>query len=142
MTTLTYSREGLLKFLGLEPQQLFLLASLLGNDTIPVPKLESFHDRVTQPKKMLLPCVVEYIEKWHFSGSYDDEELRKIATDVFGNENMAADLSASIGTYLPPSTEVEEGTAVDDICVRDRKPVLTLKWHTRTYWTLTIISSW
>jgi flagellar biosynthesis GTPase FlhF len=33
-----YSREGLLKFLGLESQQLCLLASLLGNDTVPVSK--------------------------------------------------------------------------------------------------------
>jgi hypothetical protein len=89
---------------------------------------------------MLLPCVVDYIKKWHFSGSYDDEKLRKVARDVFHDENMAAHLSSSIRMYLPPSTEVEEGTAVDDVHVRERKPVLTLKLH--IYWTLTIISSW
>jgi hypothetical protein len=126
MTTLTYNREGLLKYLGLEPHQLFLLASLLGNDTIPVPKLENFHKRVTPTKSTLLPCVADYIKKWHFSESYDDEELRKIATDVFHDEKMAADLLTSIETYRPPSTEVE-GTAVDDVHVRERKPFLTLK---------------
>jgi 5'-3' exonuclease len=65
MTTLAYSQEGLLKFLGLEPQQLFLLASLLGNDIVPVSKLTNFHNRLKQAHKgcELLHNVVNYIKK-------------------------------------------------------------------------------
>ena len=142
MTTLTYSRDGLLKALGLKPQQLFLLASLLGNDALIFLKLKNFHKNFTQNQNIfeLLPGVVDYIKKWHFSESYDDKELRKIAKDVFDDENMANDLSASIRMYLTPSTEVQERTTVDNTQVSERKPVVTLKWH--IYWTLTIISSW
>jgi hypothetical protein len=127
MTTYEYSREGLLKFLGLEPQQLCLLASLLGNNIVPVSKLQNFHNRLKQAQTgRELPCVVvDYIKKWNFGTSSDDEGLRKIAKDVFDDESMAHDLATSIQTYLSPSTEVQEGTTVADTKVSGRKPVIT-----------------
>ena len=130
MTTYTYSREGLLKSLGLEPQQLCLLASLLGNDIVPVSKLTNFHNRLRRAHKgcELLHVVVDYIKKWNFSTSCDDEGLRKIAKDVFGDDSMAHDLATSIQAYLSPSTEVQEGTTVADTKVSERKPVITLKF--------------
>ena len=129
MTTHAYSREGLLKFLGLEPQQLCLLASLLGNDIVPVSKLRKFHNRLKQAQKgrELLHVVVDYIKKWNFNPSCDDEGLRKIAKDVFHDDSMAQDLAASIQNYLSPSTEVQKGTTVADTNVSERKPVITLK---------------
>jgi hypothetical protein len=65
MTTHAYSQEGLLKFLGLEPQQLCLLASLLGNDIIPFSILTDFHNRLLQDHEgcELLHVVVDYIKK-------------------------------------------------------------------------------
>ena len=130
MTTLTYSREGLLKFLGLELQQLCLLASLLGNDIVPVSRLKNFHNRLKRAHegRELLHVVVDYVKKWNFSTSCDDEELRKIAKDVFDDESMAHDLGTSIQTYLSPSTGVQEGTTVADTEVSERKPVITLKF--------------
>jgi hypothetical protein len=130
MTTHAYSREGLLNFLGLEPQQLCLLASLLGNNIIPVSKLNNFHNRLKQAHTgcELLHVVVDYIKKWNFSTSSDDEGLRKIAKDVFDDDSMAHDLATSIQSYLSPSTEVQEGTTVADTKVSERKPVITLKF--------------
>jgi hypothetical protein len=130
MTTLAYSREGLLKFLGLEPQQLCLLASLLGNDIVPVSKLTHFHETLKQAHEgcELLHVVVDYVKKWNFSTSCDDEGLRKIAKDVFGDDSMAHDLATSIQNYLSPSTEVQEGTTVADTKVSERKPAITLKF--------------
>jgi len=129
MTTLAYSREGLLKFLGLEPQQLFLLASLLGNNIIPVSKLTNFHNRLKQAYEgcELLHVVVNYIKKWNFGPSCDDEGLRVIAKDVFDDDSMARDLATSIQNYLSSSKEVQEGTIVADTKVSERKPVSTLK---------------
>lgn len=130
MTTYAYSREGLLKFLGLEPQQLCLLASLLGNNIIPFSKLKNFHNRLKRAHtgRELLHVVVDYIKKWNFSTSCDDEGLRMIAKDVFNDDRMARDLAISIQTYLSPSTEVQEGTTVADTKVSERKPVITLKF--------------
>jgi hypothetical protein len=141
MTTLTYSREGLLEFLGLQPQQLFLFASLLGNDIIPLRELQNFHRRFPQAQNIsdLVHSIAGYIKKMGFD-TYGDEELRSIAKDVFQDENKADDLSTSIKTYLPLSTDVEEKNAVDDIHVSEMKLLFALKWH--TYWTLTIITSW
>ena len=130
MTTHEYSREGLLKFLGLEPQQLCLLASLLGNDIIPFSILTNFHKRLQQDHKgcELLHVVADYIKKWNFGTSSDDEGLRKIAKDVFDNDSMALDLATCIQTYLSPSAEVQEGTTVADKKVSERKPVVILKF--------------
>jgi hypothetical protein len=75
----------------------------------------------------LLNVVVDYIKKWNFSTSCDDEGLRKIAKDVFGDDRMAHDLATSIQTYLPPSTEVQAGATVANTEVSERKPVITLK---------------
>lgn len=115
MTTHTYSREGLLKFLGLKPQQLFLLASLLGNDIIPYSTLRNFHERLKQDRKGCgLLHVVDYIKKCNFGTCSDDEGLRKIAKDVFNDESKALELATSIQNYLSPSTEAQEGTTVAD----------------------------
>jgi hypothetical protein len=128
MTTLAYSREGLLKFLGLEPQQLFLLASLLGNNIVPVSKLTDFHNRLKKTYEgcELLHVVVKYIKKCNFGTSCDDEGLRAIAKDVFDDDSMARDLATSIQNYLTPSKEVQEGTTLADTKVSERKPVSTL----------------
>ena len=130
MTTYAYSREGLLKFLELEPQQLCLLASLLGNDIIPTTKLTKFHNRLKRAQKgcQLVRVVGDYVKKWNFSTSCDDEGLRKIAKDVFDDDSMALDLATSIKNYLSPSTEVQEGTTVTDEKVSERKPVIKLKF--------------
>jgi hypothetical protein len=130
MTTNAYSREGLLKFLGLEPQQLYMLASLLGNNIVPASKLQNFHKRLRRSQKgcKLLHVVVKYIKKLNFSTSCDDEGLRKIAKDVFDDDSMANDLATSIQTYLSTSTEVQERTTVADAKVSERKPVITLKF--------------
>jgi hypothetical protein len=127
MTTLTYSREGLLKFLGLELQQLFLLASLLGNKIIPYSKVKNFHNRLKQAEKgrELLHVVVDYIKKWNFSTSCDNEGLRTIAKDVFGDDSMAHDLATSTHYYLSTYTGRQEGTTVADTQVSERKPVIT-----------------
>ena len=129
MTTHAYCREGLLNSLGLEPQQLCLLASLLGNCIVPVTKLKNFHNRLkrAQNGRELPNVVADYVKQWEFSTSYDDEELRKIANDVFGDDNMAHDLETSLQSYLSPSTETQEGTAVADMQVSERRPVITLK---------------
>jgi hypothetical protein len=130
MKTRTYSRDGLLKFLGLELQQLCLLASLLGNDVISVSKLQNFHERLKQAQKgrELLYVVADYVKKWNFSTSCDDDGLCEIAKDVFGDDRMASDLANSIQNYLPPSKEEQEGTTAGDTQVSDRKPVITLKF--------------
>jgi len=135
MTTHAYSQEGLLKFLGLEPQQLCLLASLLGNDIIPFSILTDFHNRLLQDHEgcELLHVVVDYIKKWNFGTSSDDEGLCKIAKDVFDDDGMVLDLATSIQTYLSPSTEVQEGTTVADKIVSARKPVVTLKFPVYCY---------
>jgi hypothetical protein len=142
MTTRAYSREGLLKFLGVETQQLYLLASLLGNNIVPAAKLRNFHNRLGQNKKAhnLVRVVVDYIKKWNFSPSCDDEGLREIAKDVFGDDSMASDLANSIQNYLSPSSGGQEGATVADTQVSDRKPVITLKCP--MYRTLSIILSW
>jgi hypothetical protein len=134
MTTRTYSREGLLKDLELNAQQLCLLASLLGNDIIPFYKVENFHERLKQNQKdsELLYFVRDYIKEWNFSTScdddYDDDDgLREIAKDVFGDDRMASDLANSIKNYLSPSTEEQEIITVADTQVSDRKPVIALK---------------
>ena len=130
MTTHTYSREALLKFLELKPQQLLLLASLLGNDIIPYSTLRNFHNRLQQDHKgcELLHVVVDYIKKCNFGTSSDDAGLRKIAKDVFNDESKALELAASIQNYLSPSAEVQEGTTVADKIVSERKPAVTLKF--------------
>jgi hypothetical protein len=142
MTTFEYSQTGLLNFLGLELQELYLLASLLGNDIVPVSKLKDFHERMKQDQngRELVPVVVDYIKKWNFSTSCDDERLREIAKDVFGDHRMASDLANSIQNYLSPSSEGQEGATVADTQVSDRKPVITLKCP--MYRTLSIILSW
>jgi hypothetical protein len=142
MTTFEYSREGLLKFLGLELQELYLLASLLGNNIVPVSKLRYFHGRLEQAQKgrELVRVVVNYIKKWNFSPSCDDDGLREIAKDVFGDDSMASDLANSIQNYLSPSSGGQEGATVADTQVSDRKPVITLKCP--MYRPLSIILSW
>jgi hypothetical protein len=141
MTTFEYSREGLLKFLELESQQLCLLASLLGNDIVPVSKLKNFHQRLKQAQKgrELVRVIVDYIKKWNFSTSCDDEVLHEIAKDVFGDDSMASDLAYSIQSYLPPPSGEQEGATVADTQVSGRKPVITLKCP--MYQTLSIILS-
>jgi hypothetical protein len=140
MTTVEYSREGILNFLGLELQELYLLASLLGNDIVPVSKLRYFHGRLEQAQngRELVRVVVNYIKKWNFSPSCDDEGLREIAKDVFGDDSMASDLANSIQNYLSPSSAGQEGATVADTQVSDRKPVITLKCP--MYRTLSILS--
>jgi hypothetical protein len=142
MTAFEYSREGLLKSLGLELHELYLLASLLGNDIVPVKKLHNFHERLKKAQKgrELVHVVVDYIKKWNFSTSCDDEGLREIAKDVFGDDSMASDLANSIQNYLSPSSGGQEGATVADTQVRDRKPVITLKCP--MYRTLSIILYW
>jgi hypothetical protein len=141
MTTYEYSQEGLLKVLGLESQQLCLLASLLGNDIVPVSKLHNFHERLKQAQKdsELVRVIVDYIKKWNFSTSCDDEVLLEIAKDVFGDDSMASDLANSIQSYLPPPSGEQEGATVADTPVSGRKPVITLKCP--MYQTLSIILS-
>jgi hypothetical protein len=128
MTTFEYSREGLLKLLELEPQQLCLLASLLGNNIIPFPKLQGFHKRLGRKRTALklVRAVVDYIKKWKFNPSRDDEGLREIAKDVFGDVSMASDLANSIQNYLPLPSGGQEGATVADTQVSDRKPVIIL----------------
>lgn len=119
MTTVTYSREGLLNFLNINKQQLYLLASLLGNDIVRFHELRYFHRRFSQTGDIfeILPGVVEYIKNWHFTGSCRNEDLRDIAIDVFGNADKADDLSVSIRSYLPGSGEENGIAAVNDIQV-------------------------
>jgi hypothetical protein len=128
MTTVTYSREGLLNFLKINKQQLFLLASLLGNNIVDFHKLEHFHKRFSHTVNIfkVLPGVVEYIKKWNIFGSYTAEDLREIARDVFGDENMANDLSDSIRSYLPTSREENATTAENDTQVSVQKPIYGL----------------
>ncbi|XP_021923344.1 constitutive coactivator of peroxisome proliferator-activated receptor gamma-like isoform X1 [Zootermopsis nevadensis] len=128
MTTVTYSREGLLDFLKINQQQLFLLASLLGNDTVHFHKLKHFHKRFSHTGYIfeVLPGIVEYINKWNFIGYYKDEDLREIARDVFGDENMANDLSVSIKSYLPPSRERTGITPMNDIQDKNWQQILEL----------------
>jgi hypothetical protein len=118
------------------------LASLLGNDIVPVSKLKNFHQRLKQAQKgcELVHVVVDYIKQWNFSTSCDDEVLREIAKDVFGDDSMASDLASSIQNYLSPPSGGQEGATVADTQVSDRKSVITLKYP--MYQTLSIILSW
>jgi predicted nuclease of predicted toxin-antitoxin system len=131
MTTFEYSQEGLLNFLGLELQELYLLASLLGNNIVPVSKLKNFHERLKQDQngRELVRVVVDYVKKWNFSTSCDDERLREIAKDVFGDDSMASDLANSIQKYVSPSSGGQEGATVADTQVSDRKPVIILTFR-------------
>jgi hypothetical protein len=118
------------------------LASLLGNDIVPVSKLHNFHERLKQAQKdrELVRVVVDYIKKWNFTTSCDDAVLREIAKDVFGDDRMASDLANSIQNYLSPPTGGQEGATVADTPVSDRTPVITLKCP--MYQTLSIILTW
>jgi hypothetical protein len=125
MSTVTYSQEGLLNFLKINRQQLFLLASLLGSDIVQFNKLKHFHKRFSHTGDIFedLPGVVEYIKKWNFVRSYNNEDLREIARDVSEDENMANDLSGSIRSYLPHSREGTGTAAVNDVQVSVQEPM-------------------
>ncbi|XP_069696026.1 constitutive coactivator of peroxisome proliferator-activated receptor gamma-like isoform X1 [Periplaneta americana] len=116
MTTSVFIRDDLLTALGLQSHQLFLLASLLGNDIISFEELKTFHTQFCSGKKKkrcLLPKVAQYVKKWEVQGDYSDKVLQEIALDVFQDEDRFKDLKASIRSYQPQqAADEEEKTSV------------------------------
>jgi hypothetical protein len=119
MTASMFSREGLLKTLGLHSHDLLLLASLLGNDIIPKTELVSYHRRLSENGDIfkLLPAVVEDIKRWSIHESCTEEELQGISLEVFHDKNKAQQLAASIRSYRPASSEANDDVEVSEIWV-------------------------
>nr|CAD7392017.1 unnamed protein product [Timema cristinae] len=83
MTTLNYNRWALARYLGIQPYQLPLLASLVGNDVVPADDLRSVAGYVrTQP-----------------SGPAMFQALPAVAHTVFYDERRARQLESSIRSY-------------------------------------------
>ncbi|XP_069680027.1 constitutive coactivator of peroxisome proliferator-activated receptor gamma-like [Periplaneta americana] len=119
MTTLNYNRWALARHLRIHPNQLPILASLIGNDVVPADDLKAFHiDICSHPdgRKYNSNSRIRYdILMSHVAGFIrtlpcgEDvfQVLPAIAHKVFRDERRASQLNASIRSYFidEPSTQ-------------------------------------
>ncbi|PSN42548.1 hypothetical protein C0J52_03837 [Blattella germanica] len=100
LTTITYSKEGLMEFLGLNHRELVHLAPLLSNELFPMNKVNNFLEKLGPRKKYkypdifkILPCVVKYIKERNIPNEGDYQYLEKISLDICGTNEMESDVN-------------------------------------------------
>ncbi|PSN29464.1 hypothetical protein C0J52_27699 [Blattella germanica] len=107
LTTITYSKEGLMEFLGLNHRELVHLAPLLSNKLFPLNKVNNFLENLGPRKNYeyldifeILPCVVKYIKERNIPNERDYQYLEKISLDICGTNEMANDLETCIRIFM------------------------------------------
>ncbi|PSN42549.1 hypothetical protein C0J52_03836 [Blattella germanica] len=107
LTTITYSKEGLMEFLGLNHRELVHLAPLLSNKLFPLNKVNNFLENLGPRKNFeyldifeILPCVVKYIKERNIPNERDYQYLEKISLDICGTNEMANDLETCIRIFM------------------------------------------
>nr|CAD7444229.1 unnamed protein product [Timema bartmani] len=113
MTTLTYSRLGLAKTLSLKPEQLPLLATLMGNDIIPYDLVQPFHDIICLGRSFDISNRVKKLANFVKSqqkGRLLLENLPEISFLVFGHPFKTNDLKQSIMSYKSNTSDLLEDT--------------------------------
>lgn len=109
MTTLNYNRWGLARHLAIHPDQLPILASLIGNDIVPANDLKAFHIDICRPTRqytmnsripyqILFTHVARFVQTLPHGQSLF-HALPQIAHRVLRDEQRAAQLGASIRSY-------------------------------------------
>ncbi|CAG2067652.1 unnamed protein product [Timema podura] len=113
MTTLTYSRLGLAKTLSLKPEQLPLLATIMGNDIIPYDSVQPFHDIICLGRSFDISNRVKKLAnfvKRQQKGQLLLENLPEISFYVFGHPFKTNDLKQSIMSYKSNTSDLPEDT--------------------------------
>ncbi|XP_053690968.1 uncharacterized protein LOC128739500 [Sabethes cyaneus] len=98
-TTYVFNRNNLIRYLGLNRNQMPLLASLVGNDIVDYLELKRFHSRMGNPKK-------KFQNVANFIRSRPNASVRAILLQVFGeaSSELVNRFQSSIDSYnIDPS---------------------------------------
>nr|CAD7201348.1 unnamed protein product [Timema douglasi] len=113
MNTKNFCRLGLARTLSLKPEQLPLLATLMGNDIISYDSVKPFHDRICLGRSFDISKRVTKLANFVKSqpeGRLLFEKLPEISFRVFGHPFMSNDLKQSIMSYISNASGFPEDT--------------------------------
>uniref|UniRef100_A0A1B6EQN2 Constitutive coactivator of peroxisome proliferator-activated receptor gamma n=1 Tax=Cuerna arida TaxID=1464854 RepID=A0A1B6EQN2_9HEMI len=124
MTTRLYDRQELARFLEIQPSQLPLLATLIGNNILPSHYLKQFQHTITRQRDLsrnisfttLFPSVARYIRYLPLDKDQLRNKLPEIARTVLGCASRVSEITVSLQSYetTPNGENNIEGREGDD----------------------------